>query len=299
MSTMATATAADDTLKIIVTLLAIAVIYCLVEVVRYWRRNTHTYSYKKSHHQSQHEQEYDERAAAIEDILKHEEALFKQPPPNDDCPICFLTLPTLETGQKYMSCCGKIICSGCIDAVDKMKGVSKCPFCRVPTPVSYEEIVERAKKRVEMNDAEAIYTLGCYYNRGVRGLPQDRDKALEMFHQAGELGSNPAYHNIGNAYDSGRGVEKDEKKANYYWKLAAIRWHAGSRYNLGCIEEEDAGNMVRALKHYMIAAGCGHDKSLKEIREFYVNGHATKDDYAKALRAHQKYIDGIKSAQRD
>ena len=30
-----------------------------------------------------------------------------------------------------------------------------------------------------------------------------------------------------------------------------------------------------------------------------MNGYATKDDYAKALRAHQKYVDGIKSAQRD
>ena len=30
-----------------------------------------------------------------------------------------------------------------------------------------------------------------------------------------------------------------------------------------------------------------------------MNGYATKDDYAKALRAHQKYVDGIKSDQRD
>ena len=107
MNTMATATAADDTLKIIVTLLAIAVIYCLVEVVRYWRRNTHTYSYKKSHHQSQHEQEYDERAAAIEDILKHEEALFKQPPPKEA--DSFLTLPSLfVTGSKYKTSAGRL-----------------------------------------------------------------------------------------------------------------------------------------------------------------------------------------------
>ena len=57
--------------------------------------------------------------------------------------------------------------------------------------------------------------------------------------------------------------------------------------------------MSRALKHYMIAVGFGHDKSLMKIKDFYMNGHATKDDYAKALRAHQKYIVGIKSPQRD
>ena len=49
-------------------------------------------------------------------------ALFKQPPPNEDCPICFLTLPSLHTGRKYKTCCGQMICSGCIHAVDKMKG---------------------------------------------------------------------------------------------------------------------------------------------------------------------------------
>ena len=57
--------------------------------------------------------------------------------------------------------------------------------------------------------------------------------------------------------------------------------------------------MIRALKHFMMAAGCGYNNSLKKIREFYVNGHASKDDYAKALRAYQNYIDRIKSAQRD
>ena len=53
---------------------------------------------------------------------------------------------------------------------------------------------------------------------------------------------------------------------------------------LGCFEE-DAGNMNIALKHLIIAAGCGDNESLKAIREFYMSGNATKDDYAKALRA--------------
>ena len=35
------------------------------------------------------------------------------------------------------------------------------------------------------------------------------------------------------------------------------------------------------------------------IRQLYMNGHATKDDYAKALRAQQAYLDEIKSDQRD
>ena len=191
-----------------------------------------------------------------------------------------------------------IICSGCIHAVQMMDGDAKCPFCRVPIPESYEEMIEMTKKRMEVDDAEAIYTLGCCYYNGRRGLPQDLDKALELWHRAGELGSVESYHNIGYAYDHGKGAERDMKKAKHYYELAALGGDVGARYNLGCLEE-DKGDMSTALKHHIIAAGCGHDKSLKAIREFYVNGHATKNDYGKALRSYQKYIDGIKSAQRD
>ena len=39
----------------------------------------------------------------------HDEALFGEPPPQHcDCPICFIRLPIMDTGKKYMACCGKI-----------------------------------------------------------------------------------------------------------------------------------------------------------------------------------------------
>ena len=60
-----------------------------------------------------------------------------------------------------------------------------------------------------------------------------------------------------------------------------------------------ADNMTRALKHYMIAVEGGKDNALKAIQKLYSNGHATKDDYAQALRAYQAYLSEIKSTQRD
>ena len=50
--------------------------------------------------------------ANINKRKEHDEKLFKQPPPNDDCPICFIQQPTLKSGTKYNDCCGKVICSG-------------------------------------------------------------------------------------------------------------------------------------------------------------------------------------------
>ena len=73
-----------------------------------------------------------------------------------------------------------------------------------------------------------------------------------------------------------------------------------ARHNLGISEGLRAGNMDRALNHFMIAAGSGYSDSLENIKQMLMNGwNATKEDYAKALRVYQEYLDEIKSAQRD
>ena len=245
-------------------------------------------------HRPQHKKACKKRAAEL-----HDEKLFKQPPPAEDCDICMLLLPSLYTGSKYKGCCGKMICSGCIHAVAKRDGgVGLCPFCRTPTPTTDKEVVERAKKRMELGDADAMYGLGCCYADGDDGLTQDHAKASELWHQAAELGNALAYYSIGNAYYFGRGVEQDEKKGNHYWELAAMKGDTDARHNLGVLEKR-AGNMDRIVKHYMIAAGCGDNDSLENIKQMFMNGDATKDDYAKALRAYQANLVEIKSAQRD
>ena len=248
----------------------------------------------KKKHRSKHKKQCERRVAELHDI-----ELFKQPPLREDCPICMLPLPSQSTGSKYKVCCGKEICSGCIHAVAlRDNGVGLCPFCRTPTPDSKEELVKRTKKRAEVGDANAMFDLGCCYSEGACGLQQNQTKALELYHRAGELGYADAYNNIGHAYHTGEGVERDEKKANHYYELAAMKGDAIARHNLGNSEAR-TGNWDRALKHYMISAEGGHNDSVKVVQQLYKHGHATKDDYTKALLAYQKYLDEIRSEQRD
>ena len=232
-----------------------------------------------------------------------DDELFKQPPPKEDCPICLLCLPLLGSGSIYYACCGKMICCGCgfapvYDNLGNEIHEKTCPFCRTTVHISIEEYNELLRKRVELGDAQAILMLGNKYHDGDFGFAQDYAKAFELFVRAGDLGHTKAYCNIGYAYEIGRGVETNEKKANHYYKLAAIGGNMIARYNLGN-NEQRACNMTRALKHYMIAAEGGEPNSLKKIQKLYTNGHATKDDYAKALRAYQAYLVEIKSTQRD
>ena len=259
---------------------------------------------KKHRHKHKKGCEEYQRLAAKHAAELHDEKLFKKPPPKaGDCPICFIRIPNLKTGSRYQTCCGKTICSGCVyaplyDNQGNEVDNKKCPFCRTPTPKSADVANEREKKRVELDDPMAIINTGCYYDKGTNGYPQDYDKSLELFHRAAELGHAGAYANIGWAYDNGEGVEVDEKKAKHYYELAAMGGDVNARHNLG-INEIKAGDMDRALRHFMIAIRSGNPKSLEVFKLMYSKGHATKEDYTKALQSYQEYLSEIKSAQRD
>jgi len=259
----------------------------------------------KKKHRHKHKKDCEEyvRLAAEQAAKLHDIELFKQPPPKEDCPICFIRLPALGTGRKYYSCCGKMICSGCIHAPVYDNQGNKidnktCPFCRTPPPTTNEEAVKRLNKLVETGDPVAIYTLGCCYRDGIYGYPQDHTKALELYHQSAELGHAAAYASVGYAYDCGRGVEVDMKKANHYYELAAMRGNVVARHNLG-LDDGRAGNTDRALKHLVIATEGGFKNSLDHIKQLYTNGQASKEDYTKALQSYQAYLGEIKSEQRD
>ena len=252
----------------------------------------------KKKHRKKHKKECERRVAEL-----HDEKLFKQPPPlDDDCPICFIRLPFLGSGKTYMSCCGKTICSGCIHVV-KSRATKRqdklCPFCRTPPARTYEENLKRYEKRMDLNDPIAICNMGLYHVQGNNGLQQNYAKALELFHRAAELGYANSYYSIANIYLRGDGVvDRDEEKAKHYWELAAMEGYSDARHNLG-VEEYNDGKLDRALWHYVIAVRDGSARSLKNIKQLYKIGYATKDDYAKALHSYQAYVDEIKSDQRD
>jgi len=275
----------------------------------------------KKKHRHKHKKECEEhiRLAAERVSKLHDEELFKQPPLVEDCPICFIHLPT--SGSVYYACCGKLVCGGCGDApvYDDQGNVVddyKCPFCRTPYHETDEDYAKRIKARAELNDPIAIHNLGVYYARGEYGVTRDYTKALELYHRAGELGYAPAYCNIGYAYNNGEGVEVDKKKANHYYELAAIKGDSNARHNLG-INEAQEGNSYylgrgvevdkkkashyfnRSIKHFMIDIGSGSSKSLNKMKELYLCEYATKDDYMKALQTYQVYLSENKCVQRD
>jgi TPR repeat protein len=159
--------------------------------------------------------------------------------------------------------------------------------------VSEEEDDKRLVIGVKANDPAALSVMGASrYDEG------DYESAFEYWTKAAELGDSESYYKLGFLYRMGRGVEEDEEKAAYHWEKAAIGGHPLARYALGAMEARN-GNMERAVKHHIIAANLGYEKSLEALRMHYSIGNITKEDLDATLRSHQAAVDETKSKQRD
>ena len=140
--------------------------------------------------------------------------------------------------------------------------------------------------------------MGMYLFEGSLGLKRDVSEAVKLLHRAAELGDPRAHDHLGGMYYTGDGVGKDQKKAIHHWRISAIGGLLAPRYNLAGLAYH-AKNIKLAMKHWIIAAEAGDDKSLNALKLGYKAGHVTKDAFAKALRAHQSANDEAKSENRD
>ena len=252
----------------------------------------------KKKHRKKHKKACEGRVAEL-----HDEQLFKEPPPpNEECPICMLPLPLDLNQIQFQNCCGKRICVGCIYGMVMSNAKNKedkiCPYCRTPGSSTEDEDIKRIKKLIENGNIRAMSIFATNYAEG-RGIPQDFQKASELWLQAGEQGCAVAYFNLGLSYDRGRGVDIDKEKAKYYYELAAMGGDLDARRNLGR-DEYKAGNHHRAFKHMMIAAKAGDKECLNVVKTAFMKfGSVTKDDYESTLRCYHERQKEMKSDARD
>ena len=259
------------------------------------------------------------RAAELRD-----EALFKDPPPKEDCPICFLPMPgkllscmTLppatvlsvpiydfaianerledEPMEQYYECCGKSICAGCIHSFRKSGNDGKCPFCNSDrADKTDEERVEEMMRRVEANDAASIFMLAVSYHHGVRGFQQDHAKAIELYARAANLGDKEAHNNLAGIYHEGG----DMKKAKFHVEAAAMAGHELARFNVGAMEY-NSGNMDRAVKHWTIAALAGYCHAMHRLRILFEKGAVCRESIDSTLTAYNSSCAEMRSEARD
>ncbi|EJK55603.1 hypothetical protein THAOC_24653 [Thalassiosira oceanica] len=217
------------------------------------------------------------------------------------CPLCCLpvALPAPKH-SKFKLCCMKRVCDGCILALYQRGMGDTCPFCRTTIPNSDNDaaLLALVRKRVDAKDPEATEFLAGAYYSGDRGLQQDIPRAIELWTEAARLDDLDAHYRLGCRYYRGEGVEKDMERCIRHWQHAAMLGHPGSRILLGVLEYK-RGNHEVAVQHWMISAKMGDEDSLNRIKAMFMKGHATKAQYAEALKGYQSALEETKSPQRE
>ena len=98
--------------------------------------------------------------------LHEDEQLFKDPPPREECPICMLPLPIDAGEYSFKSCCGKLICAGCIVSMtieEMRKGKNN------------DEIVENSRGLGIVTSSSS--------SRSLRGCSQASDERLDLLEE--------------------------------------------------------------------------------------------------------------------
>ena len=259
------------------------------------------------------------RAAELRD-----KALFRDPPPKEECPICFLPMPAKlicclslppatissvpiydfaianeglkdEVMEKYYPCCGKTLCRGCAYSHHVSGDNGKCPFCNSEREgKTLEERVEEVMKRAAANDAASIYLLANSYQHGLNGLQQDQTRAIELYVRAANLGYSKAHNNLAVVYRQ-RG---DLKKDKFHVEAAAMAGNEVARYNLANMEG-NAGNVERAVKHWTIAASAGDYHAMHHVRKHFELGVISRKSIDSTLTAYNSSCADMRSEARD
>ena len=112
------------------------------------------------------------------------------------------------------------------------------------------------------SDAAAMHVLGDQYYGGTVGLAKSVPRAIELWTETLGLGlgSVDAHDQLGHTYFTGH--------------LSFGKGHVISRHKLGSTECK-RGNYNLAVQH-MISAKTGYEKSLDDIKDMFIKGHATK-----------------------
>ena len=217
----------------------------------------------------------------------------------DACTICYLYIGfPMHEHSRMNVCCMKRVCKGCALAARQRGIYVSCPFCRTSHPDDDASTLAMIQKRVNKRDAEAINHLAEQYYFGSPGFATDIPRAIELWTEAAELGSLDAHFNLGDTYYTGDGAEVDKPRGIRFWQQAAMKGHVGSRHSLG-FTEFDHGNYEVAVEHWMISAKMGFKASLNDIKEMFMKGHATKAQYAEALRGYGDAVEEMKTPQRE
>jgi TPR repeat protein len=143
------------------------------------------------------------------------------------------------------------------------------------------------------NDPNSIYLLGYFNYHGIE-VEINKQRALEFYHKAVNLGNVVAQHSLSSMYIDGEGVDKNYGKAFELTKKLAEKGYVSGINKLGYCYYQGIGtdaNMEKAFELYQKVADLGSSYGMFNLGYCYENGIGTDINKKKAFEVYQMAAD--------
>ena len=104
---------------------------------------------------------------------------------------------------------------------------------------------------------------------------------LDKLQAAASNGNAEAQKNLGNRYLFGKGIEKSEADAMFWYQKSAMQGYANAQYNLGYMYQRGLGvkqNNEKAFEWYKLSAEKGFPLGQKQVGWMYFDGQGVQQD---------------------
>ncbi|KAG0235131.1 hypothetical protein BGW42_005781 [Actinomortierella wolfii] len=154
--------------------------------------------------------------------------------------------------------------------------------------------------KAKEGDIMAQSRLGEMYERGV-GVERNDSEAFKWYLEAAKQGDVASQHKTGVYYSSGRGTDKNPMEAVSWFQKAANQGYSPSQFDLGARYETGAGiekNQSEALAWYTKAAEHGNTDAQLYLGGLFATGQGVERDMTKAVHWYREAASrGDESAQ--
>lgn len=157
---------------------------------------------------------------------------------------------------------------------------------------NYERAISLWKPLAEKGDAAAQYTLGWMYESG-QGIEKDDKKAALWYTKSAQQGNMAAQYVLATMYSKGRGVIQNTAQAINWYTQAANQGDAIAQFKLGEHYQQGDGvelDYKQGISWIKKAADQGHIMAQIRLGKIYESGMGTTVDYEKAINWYKKSV---------
>ena len=196
------------------------------------------------------------------------------------CPIC-LDEWDVNKYHYLQWCCCRTVCESC-NARTREKA---CPLCNAPWPKNHAENLTRLRRHVDNDIPEAMWQLAQLYDFGHQryGIVKNEKKTAKILKRAVELGHVESMCYLGYAYNHGKGVKLDKKKAMQLFSTASKAGNPRATCNLAYLHGDD-GRFEESFRLFKLSAEQNFTNAHFMVGRCYHTGQGVEVDVDEARR---------------